>query len=689
MNSSTFFILFIPILAFILLGVNIIFAPNHPYLEKESIFECGYHSFLGQNRIQFAITFFVFALLFLLFDLEILLIYPYAVSAYTNDIYGLIIMVIFLLVLTIGFVFEIGKNALKIDSRQMLVLFDYNNSLARTQSELFGFKTKLMWLLKSKAFSTLLIIYIVKTIAYYILGSETTILIGNYLNISNLIDTQVWITKQYISCTISFIMGIVFIFKPIYSIFDMFVHIIFGQNGAKEYLDNTSINSPKARINLDKIKNSPLNKLGDSEEPEGSSDQPDKSKESESGLNKSKEIAIDSKETANTPAKGKGKEISIDSEEDKNKAIDSESENKSKDWDYKEYASGFGGSDFADDFYLAIEASKKDMQKNTHLSDEQGSSSKEVNKNVSFYDSDEENFVRDSKSTIKYLIKRSNATDDPLEKTRIWLEMKNIQQGIMDNSKRLDILPDYINEYNRLRDEHATRVFETLMENISKDKNESNTVVENNPKSLEDHNKIIAEAKEALAKFKIKAEKLNSEAEDQLASALRLFEWGTSEDQIDANNMLQDSEQSREYARNAEKEVDKAKQKVESATKSLTAFLNEHKKTGKSPILSALEANKLKSIEEIPKTNLNTSTPSPQESEDLYSASPPRAPVSQPVKPSGEQLTDVKDSSIPYRPSQSTQAEASSSESPKNNENNAKRSKEDDKSDSETKRPRK
>ena len=119
MTSITFFLLFIPILAFILLAVNLIFAPHNPYQEKDSAFECGFHSFLGQNRTQFSISFFIFALLFLLFDLEILLVYPYVVSAYTNGIYGLAIMLIFFLVLTLGFAFELGKNALKIDSRQM------------------------------------------------------------------------------------------------------------------------------------------------------------------------------------------------------------------------------------------------------------------------------------------------------------------------------------------------------------------------------------------------------------------------------------------------------------------------------------------------------------------------------------------------------------------------------------------
>ena len=119
MTSQTFFFIFIPILAIVLLALNLIFAPHNPYEEKDSAFECGFHSFLGQNRSEFSISFFIFALLFLLFDLEILLVYPYVVSAYVNGIFGLIVMLIFFLVLTLGFAFELGKNALTIESRQV------------------------------------------------------------------------------------------------------------------------------------------------------------------------------------------------------------------------------------------------------------------------------------------------------------------------------------------------------------------------------------------------------------------------------------------------------------------------------------------------------------------------------------------------------------------------------------------
>lgn len=129
MTSQTFFLFFIPILAFILLSINIIFAPHNPYQEKDSAFECGFHSFLGQNRSEFSISFFIFALLFLLFDLEILLVYPYIVTSYENGEFGLVMMLVFFLVLTLGFAFELGKNALSIESRQVTVQENKTNGI--------------------------------------------------------------------------------------------------------------------------------------------------------------------------------------------------------------------------------------------------------------------------------------------------------------------------------------------------------------------------------------------------------------------------------------------------------------------------------------------------------------------------------------------------------------------------------
>lgn len=118
MNSFVFFLLFVPILGFILLNINFLLAAHNPYKEKKTPFECGYHSFLAQNRTQFTISFFIFALLFLVFDLEIVLIYPYTVSNYFNGIYGIGPVLVFIIILTVGFQFELGNNALSIDTKQ-------------------------------------------------------------------------------------------------------------------------------------------------------------------------------------------------------------------------------------------------------------------------------------------------------------------------------------------------------------------------------------------------------------------------------------------------------------------------------------------------------------------------------------------------------------------------------------------
>ncbi len=133
MSSMTFFILLVTIIAMLFLIVNFLLAPHNPYQEKYSIFECGFHSFLGQNRTQFGVKFFLFALVYLLLDLEILLTFPFAVSEYVNNIYGLIITLGFIGIITIGFIFELGKSALKIESKQTLNSFKtkayYNTEL--------------------------------------------------------------------------------------------------------------------------------------------------------------------------------------------------------------------------------------------------------------------------------------------------------------------------------------------------------------------------------------------------------------------------------------------------------------------------------------------------------------------------------------------------------------------------------
>ncbi len=121
----TFLFIFVTALSLIFLLLNFLFAPHNPYQEKYSIFECGFHSFLGQNRTQFGVKFFIFALVYLLLDLEIVMIYPFAVSEYENGIYGLIVVLIFVVIVTVGFIFELGKNALKIESKQTKEIYGY------------------------------------------------------------------------------------------------------------------------------------------------------------------------------------------------------------------------------------------------------------------------------------------------------------------------------------------------------------------------------------------------------------------------------------------------------------------------------------------------------------------------------------------------------------------------------------
>ena len=132
MSSVTLLFVFVSILTIVFLLLNFILAPHNPYQEKYSIFECGFHSFLGQNRTQFGVKFFIFALVYLLLDLEILVIYPFGMSGYENGTYGLFIVLIFICIITVGFVFELGKSALKIDTRQSNVYFYKSKNFINT-----------------------------------------------------------------------------------------------------------------------------------------------------------------------------------------------------------------------------------------------------------------------------------------------------------------------------------------------------------------------------------------------------------------------------------------------------------------------------------------------------------------------------------------------------------------------------
>ena len=113
MNNFVILLILVPILAFVLLFINVILAVHKPDESKVSAYECGFISIFGQTRSNFQIHFFLVALLFLVFDLEIVLIMPVGVTLYDIGTFGFSIFLIFFIILTIGFVLEIGSGAIK------------------------------------------------------------------------------------------------------------------------------------------------------------------------------------------------------------------------------------------------------------------------------------------------------------------------------------------------------------------------------------------------------------------------------------------------------------------------------------------------------------------------------------------------------------------------------------------------
>lgn len=110
-----FLFIIVPLLAGLLLGLNLLLAPHKPDEAKVSIYECGFETIPGQTRSTFQIHFYIVGLLFLIFDLEILLLFPIAVCLYQVSVYGFSVALIFFIVLTIGFVLEIGSGAISLD----------------------------------------------------------------------------------------------------------------------------------------------------------------------------------------------------------------------------------------------------------------------------------------------------------------------------------------------------------------------------------------------------------------------------------------------------------------------------------------------------------------------------------------------------------------------------------------------
>ena len=107
-------IIFLFIALFISIGfilINLISSPSNPDPEKLSAYECGFEAF-DDSRMEFDVRFYLVAILFIIFDLEIAFLFPWAISLGKIGILGFSSMMIFLFILTVGFIYEWKKGAL-------------------------------------------------------------------------------------------------------------------------------------------------------------------------------------------------------------------------------------------------------------------------------------------------------------------------------------------------------------------------------------------------------------------------------------------------------------------------------------------------------------------------------------------------------------------------------------------------
>ncbi|MBY6203756.1 NADH-quinone oxidoreductase subunit A [Halomonas denitrificans] len=95
-----------------LLAAGGILGPRRPDAEKLSPYECGFEAF-EDSRMKFDVRFYLVAILFIIFDLEIAFLFPWAVALDSIGMTGLIAMSVFLAVLVIGFIYEWKKGALE------------------------------------------------------------------------------------------------------------------------------------------------------------------------------------------------------------------------------------------------------------------------------------------------------------------------------------------------------------------------------------------------------------------------------------------------------------------------------------------------------------------------------------------------------------------------------------------------
>src|ERR1700678_416025 len=107
-----FFLLIAGVVAVVMVGGSRLAAPQRPYPEKLSAYECGFEAFDDARR-RFDVRFYLVAILFIIFDLEVAFLFPWAVSLSKTGLFGFLSMIGFLGVLTVGFIYEWRKGALE------------------------------------------------------------------------------------------------------------------------------------------------------------------------------------------------------------------------------------------------------------------------------------------------------------------------------------------------------------------------------------------------------------------------------------------------------------------------------------------------------------------------------------------------------------------------------------------------
>jgi NADH-quinone oxidoreductase subunit A len=100
------------IIAFALIAVPLLIAPSKPDPEKLSAYECGFNAF-GDARMKFDVRFYLVSILFIIFDLEVAFLFPWAITLRQTGAFGFWSMMGFLAVLTVGFIYEWKKGALE------------------------------------------------------------------------------------------------------------------------------------------------------------------------------------------------------------------------------------------------------------------------------------------------------------------------------------------------------------------------------------------------------------------------------------------------------------------------------------------------------------------------------------------------------------------------------------------------